>query len=226
MTNSRAADVFCEEIADVSCDQVAVLFQREVTGVEQVELQVLQITFVRFRARRRKNEIVFSPHDQRRRLVLTEVSLPLRVKWRGRAVVVEELQLNIVVAGAIELILVGSPRVGADVLDVSYAVRVLPLRRFIREKLSQRLGVLSRPVFPVRLERSPEVAQPLFVGVAVLHDQGLHSLRVFYREAIADRRAVVLNVEAVAFELQSLREYVDYVGQVVDGVIELVNRRA
>src|SRR5262249_27830943 len=46
---------------------------------------------------------------------------------------------------------------------------------------SKRLGVLIRAVFPVRPERNPEVAQPFFVGVAVLHDQGLHSLRVFYR---------------------------------------------
>src|SRR5262249_57309452 len=100
MTNSRAADVFCEEVADVSCDQVAVLFQREVTGVEQVELQVLQITFVRFRPLRRKNEIVFSPHDQRRRLVLTEVSLPLRVKWRGRGADLEEGALQLVHSSA------------------------------------------------------------------------------------------------------------------------------
>jgi hypothetical protein len=35
------------------------------------------------------------------------------------------LQLNLVGAGAIEQILVGRPRVGADVLDVSYAIRVL-----------------------------------------------------------------------------------------------------
>src|SRR5262252_5876962 len=113
-----------------------------------MELQVLQIAFVSFGPLRRKNEIVFPPHDQRRRLVLTEVSLPLLVERRVRAVVVEELQLNLVVTGAIEQILVGRPRVGADVLDISYAVRVLPLRRFVREKLSQRLGVLSRAVFP------------------------------------------------------------------------------
>src|SRR4030095_284804 len=111
VNRSRPAAGFCEEVADVSCDQVAVLFEREVTGVEQVELQVLQITFVGFGPLRRKNEIVFSPHNKRRRLALTEVSLPPRVERRVRAVVVEELQLNIFVAGAVEQILVGRPRV-------------------------------------------------------------------------------------------------------------------
>src|SRR5262245_62583958 len=104
------------------------------TGVEQVELQVLQITFVGFGPLRRKNEIVFPPHDQRRRLVLTEVSLPLRVEWRVRAVVVKELQLNLVGAGAIEQILVGRSYVGDYVVDVLHAVGGLPLLRFLRSE--------------------------------------------------------------------------------------------
>src|SRR5262249_46896285 len=122
---SRAADVFCEEVADVSGDQVAVLFEREVTGVEQVELQVLQITFVGFGPLRRKNEIVFSPHDQRRRLVLTEVSLPLRVEWRGRGVGVEEGEIYLVRCGGVGGEMVDRPLVGGEMLFCLYAVCVV-----------------------------------------------------------------------------------------------------
>src|SRR5262249_57555576 len=77
-------DVPAEEVAHEPSDQVPFAFQREVAGVEQVELYCLEVALVRLGAGRRKDLVVPAPHYQHRRLVLPEVLLPLRIQ-RPRA---------------------------------------------------------------------------------------------------------------------------------------------
>ena len=48
---------------------VSIFFQREVAGVEQVEIQILEISLVRVRTFSRKNVVVFSPNDECWRLI-------------------------------------------------------------------------------------------------------------------------------------------------------------
>src|SRR5262249_60386898 len=78
-------DVPAEEVAHEPSDQVPIAFQREVPGVEQVELQSLEVALVRLRPGGREDLVVLAPGDQHRRLVLSEVLLPLRVERRVTA---------------------------------------------------------------------------------------------------------------------------------------------
>lgn len=57
---------------------------------EKVEFQVLQVTLVGERSRGRKDWVVLAPNDQRRRLVLAEEFLPLRIQRRVASIAVEQ----------------------------------------------------------------------------------------------------------------------------------------
>ena len=61
------------------------------TGVEQVDFSVWQITFEGARALDRKDNIVLAPDDQGRRLKSAEILVERRVKRNVRAVVQEEI---------------------------------------------------------------------------------------------------------------------------------------
>src|ERR671922_2372758 len=58
-----------EEVAHEPGDQVSVAFQREVSGVEQVELQRLEVPLVRLGPGRREDLVVLAPGDENRGLV-------------------------------------------------------------------------------------------------------------------------------------------------------------
>ena len=79
----------CQEFANAAGNEVAILFQREVTRVEQMELEVVQVTLVGFSPFRREDVVTLSPDDQRRRLMLPEISLPTGIERRVGAVIVE-----------------------------------------------------------------------------------------------------------------------------------------
>ena len=106
--------VLAEELPHQLGDLVAVGFQGEVAGVEQVELQRLQVALVRLGPGGGEDLVVLAPDDQHRRLVLAEVLLPLRVERRVAAVAQEQVELDLVVALAVEQELVVGRAVGAD----------------------------------------------------------------------------------------------------------------
>jgi hypothetical protein len=54
-------------------------FQREMTGIQHVQLYVLEILSIRFGTGGRKHKIALAPHHERRRLKLTEIGVPLLV---------------------------------------------------------------------------------------------------------------------------------------------------
>ena len=62
-----------EKVPHQAGNLVAVLLEREVPCVEQVKLQVLQVSLVRLGACCRKYLIVLAPDDKGRRLVVAEV---------------------------------------------------------------------------------------------------------------------------------------------------------
>src|ERR1700751_4171478 len=91
-------EVPAEEVSHEPSDQVSFAFQREVAGVEQVELYRLEVALVRLGPGRRKDLFVPAPHNQHRRLVFPEVLLPFRVQRRVTAVAQKQVQLDLVVA--------------------------------------------------------------------------------------------------------------------------------
>src|SRR5262249_12125253 len=119
-------DVPAEEVAQEPSDQVPFAFERKVASVEQVELDRLEVALVRLGPGRRKDLVVGAPHNQHPRLVLPKVLLPLRVERRVTAVAQEQVELDLVVALAIQQILVRGPAVRRDELGMRDAVGVLP----------------------------------------------------------------------------------------------------
>ena len=64
-----------QELADDFRDFGAVRLQREVAGLEEVDLCLRNVALKRFSARREEERIVLAPHRQKRRLVCPEVLL-------------------------------------------------------------------------------------------------------------------------------------------------------
>jgi hypothetical protein len=104
-----ALDVLAEEVPHQVRYRVAVLLKREVSGVEQVKLQIRQVFLVGLSAGSGEDRIVLSPDHKRRRLVLAEVGLPLRIQRRVAAVAVEQRELDIGVPRPVEQRLVDVP---------------------------------------------------------------------------------------------------------------------
>ena len=125
-----------EEVVDQRDHLIGLVLQREMAGVEEMKLQVGQIALVRMRAIGGENLVVLAPDDQRRRLMLAEISLDGGIERQVGPVVVEEVELDLVVARAIEQRLVVDPIVGRDAADVGDAVRVLELRRLESDRAS------------------------------------------------------------------------------------------
>src|SRR5262249_46594597 len=71
-----AAGLAAEEVPHESGDLVPVRLQGKVAGVEQVELQGLQVPLVRLGPGRWEDGVVLAPRHERRRLVGAEVLLP------------------------------------------------------------------------------------------------------------------------------------------------------
>src|SRR5271156_112290 len=86
----------------------------------------------------RKDLVVLTPHNQRSRLVLAKERLKVRIQGHVGPIVVEEVELDVSVAGPIEQGLVVHPVVGTDARDVADAVGVLELRRLRRDEKIER----------------------------------------------------------------------------------------
>lgn len=71
--------LFGEEAADQAGDLAAFFFEREVAGVDEVKLQILQVAAIGLRAFGREDNVVLAPDDEGGRLVPAEILLPFRV---------------------------------------------------------------------------------------------------------------------------------------------------
>src|ERR1700675_2464753 len=74
----------------------------KVSCVENVNLSVRYIPAIGFRLREFKREVILAPNHQQPRLPLAHPRLPLGVGVDVRAVVIEEVALNIRLAGLAE----------------------------------------------------------------------------------------------------------------------------
>src|SRR5215831_6220444 len=82
-------DLAVKEIADKRDHFVCFVFERKMPGVDQVKLDLGQVALVGVSAVGREDLVVLAPDDQRRRLVLPEIGLHLRIKRQIAAIVVE-----------------------------------------------------------------------------------------------------------------------------------------
>src|SRR5262249_5520435 len=72
-------DLAVQEVADQRDDFVGPVFEREVPGVDQVKLDLGQVTFIGVRPVGRENLVVLAPDDKGWRLIVAEVRLHQRI---------------------------------------------------------------------------------------------------------------------------------------------------
>ena len=107
-------DALLHEGANLRGDDVAHFFEGEVTGVEQVEIHVLQVALVGLGTLGREDEVILAPDDQRWGLVGAEVLLKRGVAVKVELIVLEQLQLDRVVVLAVQAELIELPGLGRD----------------------------------------------------------------------------------------------------------------
>jgi hypothetical protein len=164
-----------------------------VSGVEEMNLGPGHVPPVGFRLGGQERRVVAAPEHQQRRLVRTQPLLPGRVAGDVRAVVVEQVGLDIVHAGPAEEGELVGPQVRVVLLrDRAGADVALPGRGGREEVLAQR-RLVGRAVRPERAAGVPQRAEPVLVRDRVLHDHRPHAGGVRGRQPESDRAAVVLH---------------------------------
>ena len=96
--------------------------EREVTSVENVDPSARHISPIRLRLRQLEREIVFAPDYQQPRLSFVHPRLPRWICLDVRAVIVEEVALNVGLHGSIKKSEFVSPKIGVIALHI----RIVP----------------------------------------------------------------------------------------------------
>jgi len=84
-------DLTVKKIADEWHHFVGFVLERKMPRVDQVKLDLGQVALVRVSAVGREDFVVLAPDDERRRLMLAEICLHLRIKRHIGAIVVEQV---------------------------------------------------------------------------------------------------------------------------------------
>src|SRR5207244_5605065 len=114
-----------EKFAHPLCDESAEVFQREVSGINQVQFRVGKIPLIRFRAFHREKGIVLTPENQHPRLSFAEVLMPTVIESDIRLIVVKKIELNCRVARTIKEELVQGVGIRTDSRRVFHPMCVL-----------------------------------------------------------------------------------------------------
>src|SRR5207302_10507148 len=149
------------------------------------------------------------PYYDKRRPYCAEIFLELGIECDIARVIQEQVKLDLVIAGPRQqsgVQFVGFRRHPGRILD---AIEVLGLGRLRFQEFAQGSSILRSWLLPVLLNRVPTLAQALFIGVAVLRDDSGDPLRMRQSQPKPHGRAVVEDVNRVAFETDSLCEGVD-----------------
>src|SRR5215470_15165385 len=200
----RSVPLTDEEIADGGRDVVAMRFQREMAGVEELHFRLRIVPLERLGAGRQEEGVVLAPDGEDRWALSAKVLLELRVQRDVARVVQEQIELDFVVTGPSEQRRVECIALGRDQRRVRHAVQVLPRGGLGLEKVAERRPVLGRGLLPVALDRVPALAEPLLIRVAVLRDDRGDPLRMTRRETEPNRRAIVEDVDAAEIVIEAV----------------------
>src|ERR1035438_939829 len=112
----------CKELLDAGGNFFAVRLKGEMSRIEKMRLDVGKIPIVWGRTFGRKDIVVFSPDNQRRRLILTEEFLKLWVERNVASVVIKHVELNVAVPRTVQQSLIQCPGRGVEVTQVAHSV--------------------------------------------------------------------------------------------------------
>ena len=111
----------CEKLLDAGGNFLAVRLKGEMPRIEKMRLDVGKIPIVWSRTLGRKDVIVFPPDNQRRRLILTEEFLKLRVERNVASVVIKHVELNVAVPRTVQQGLIQCPGRGVEMTQVAHS---------------------------------------------------------------------------------------------------------
>jgi hypothetical protein len=194
--------------------------------VDQMDLGVRQVALEGTGAVRAEDLIPGAPDREQRNLAGAEVLLDGRVQVDVRRVLAEKLELDGVVARAVQQQLVQCPRVRAHQPRVWHSVEVLPAGAVQGEGGAHGGFGVRAGRGRVREKPVPERLHEAFgVRVSVLRDDRGDPIGVAQRQSPTDRCAVVLHVHGVPLDAELGEQAGSDAGQGVEGVVELVHRR-
>src|SRR5713226_3460991 len=110
--------------------------EREMTRIEDMEFGLRHVAAIGLRFRKLERQVVFAPEDQKPRLLLAHPSLPLGVGVDVRAVVVEEVTLNVGLAGLVEK----GKFIGPEIRVIAFHVGIVPDMARARRRQRQEIG--------------------------------------------------------------------------------------
>jgi hypothetical protein len=114
-----------KKLLDSFGDDVSLFFQGKVPRIEQMKLSCWQITLIGLCSLYGEERIILSPQDQGARLAGPEVLVPSVVEREVGIIIVQQVELDRVIPRTIEVDLVKSPIVRANLFLVLRAVCVL-----------------------------------------------------------------------------------------------------
>jgi hypothetical protein len=91
-----------KELYDSLRNELARILKRKVASIEQVKLRLWDIAQVCLRTLDGEEGIVLSPHDQSLRLLVPKEFMPAVIERKIRLIVVKQVELDDVIAWAIE----------------------------------------------------------------------------------------------------------------------------
>src|ERR1700678_2929999 len=192
--------------------------KRKMARVEETYLHAWNVTPERLCAGRQEKWVVLTPDRQKWGLAFTEIGLEFWVKRDVALVVAKKIELDLIRAGTGQIEVIERVSVRRNRGRVSDAVGVLPDRRLRRKERAKRRAIGFGRVLPVRPDRVPTVAQPFFIGIAVLRDNCRDALWMVRNDAKSGRRAVVEYIDREPREPNHFGEAVDHAGQMIEGV--------
>src|SRR5882762_4202276 len=110
------------EIANELRNAVRRGIEREMTRIQNVDFGIRHVAAIGFRFRKLEGKVVSAPEDEKPRLVFAHPGLPLGIRVYVCAVVVEEIALNVGLAGLAEK----GEFIGPQIRVIAFDVRIAP----------------------------------------------------------------------------------------------------
>src|SRR5215471_892012 len=180
--------------------------ERKVTGVEKVKLGTRNVLQKGLRSSDGEERIVFPPNDEHLRLLGAEVLMPFAIEGDVCSVVMEEVELDGIIPGAVEEMLIERIGIWADTAGIVRAVRVLETGGIGGEKTADWLFGVWIAIGPEGLQGFECGADPFDISVAILNDDGIDGFRVTRGDAEAYGSPVILNEDAELVDAEGVEE--------------------
>src|SRR5258708_634384 len=175
-----------------------VCFQREMPGIEKLNLRARYVFPIRFGPCRNEKRIVLAPDRKQRGLRLAEIFLEFRIELYVRRIVQEQIELNFFVTRALEEDCIQCVRLRRNTFRIGYPMNVLPARSSRGQNtLAEYVPILRRLFSPILSNWVPGVTEPFLVCIPVLRNDRGYPLPLCHPQPQPARPSPVKHVHPV-----------------------------